>query len=103
MAFVIVTIGISHLIAPSRITREKLRPYESGEQPVGQAWVQFPMQFFMFALLFVIFDVEALFVLVWAVMFQSLGLLGLAEMMIFVGILVVGLIYAWKKGVLRWI
>ncbi len=102
MAFVVLTIGISHLIAPSRTTPKKLEPYESGEVPVGQAWVRFPMHFFMFGLLFVVFDVEALFVLVWAVLFKSLGFLGLAEMIIFVGILVVGLAYAWKKGALRW-
>lgn len=102
MAFVIITIGISHLIAPSKVTRQKLEPYESGEEPVGQAWVQFPIHYFIFALLFVIFDVEAIFVLAWAVLFKSLGILGLAEMMLFVIILVVGLVYAWKKRVLRW-
>jgi NADH:ubiquinone oxidoreductase subunit 3 (subunit A) len=102
MAFVILTIGMSHLLAPSRVTPKKLEPYESGEEPVGGAWVRFPIHFFMFALLFVVFDVEALFVLVWAVLFKSLGLLGLAEMMTFIIILVVGLAYAWRKGALRW-
>lgn len=102
MVFVILTIGISHLIAPSRVSKQKSLAYESGEEPIGQAWVQFHAHFFIFALLFVIFDVEAIFVLVWAILFRSLGLQGLVEMMAFVGILVIGLIYAWKKGVLRW-
>ncbi len=102
MAFVILTISISHLIAPSKVTKQKLLPYESGEEPVGQAWVQFPIHYFIFALLFVIFDVEAMFVLAWAILFKSLGLLGLVEMTLFIVILVLGLVYAWKKGVLQW-
>lgn len=99
---VLISLGLSHLIAPNKVSDQKLRPYESGEEPVGQAWVQFPIHFFIFALLFVIFDVEAMFVLVWAILFKSLGVLGLIEMMVFLGVLVVGLVYAWKKGVLRW-
>ncbi len=83
--------------------REKGRAYESGELPVGIAWIQFPVHFFIFALLFVVFDVEAIFIITWAVLFRSLGVIGFIEVMIFVGVLVCGLAYAWKKGVLRWV
>ena len=102
VGFVLVTLAISNLLGPKKTSKEKLRPYESGEEPVGSAWVQFPVHFFIFGLLFVIFDVEALFVLVWAVLFKSLGFVGLIEMLIFIFVLLAGLVYAWKKGVLQW-
>lgn len=106
-AFVLVTIGLSNIITtlprPHVKSREKSRSYESGELPTGDAWVQFPVRFFIFALLFVVFDVEAIFLLAWATLFRSLGIVAFVEVMIFVGILVVGLAYAWKKGVLRWV
>ncbi|MBI4319080.1 MAG: NADH-quinone oxidoreductase subunit A [Chloroflexi bacterium] len=100
--FVLVTLAVSNLLGPKKVTRIKLQPYESGVEPVGQAWVQIPVHFFIFGLLFVIFDVEALFVLAWAVLFKSLGILGFVEMLIFILVLLAGLVYAWKKGVLQW-
>jgi NADH:ubiquinone oxidoreductase subunit 3 (subunit A) len=91
------------LLAPrGHKTREKLRAYESGEEPVGSAWVQFPIRFYIFALLFVVFDVEAIFLFAWAMRFRQLGVVGLVEMAIFILVLVVGLVYAWRKGVLKW-
>lgn len=93
----------SMLLAPrGHKTREKLRAYESGEEPLGVAWVQFPVRFYIFALLFVIFDVEAIFLFAWATRFKDLGLAGLIEVAIFIAVLVGGLIYAWRKGVLKW-
>lgn len=102
---VIVLAGLvaSMLLAPrGHKTRDKLRAYESGEEPVGGAWVQFPVRFYIFALLFVIFDVEAIFLFAWATQFQELGLQGLVEVAIFIFVLVGGLLYAWRKGVLQW-
>ncbi len=94
---------MSRLLAPrGHKTREKLRAYESGEEPVGNAWVQFPVRFYIFALLFVVFDVEAIFLFAWATRFAKLGLVGLVEMGIFILVLVGGLVYAWRKGVLKW-
>lgn len=101
-AIVSVMMLLSHLLAPWKPTREKLRTYESGEEPVGQAWGRYPTHFYIFALLFVVFDVEVIFLFPWAVLFRTLGWYGLAEMGIFIAILVVGLFYAWKKKVLNW-
>src|ERR671937_3248094 len=82
---------VSRLVAPRRPTAEKLRPYESGEEPIGQAWGRYPIHFYIFALLFVVFDVEVIFLFPWAVLFRSLGAAGLVEMIVFIAILVVGL------------
>jgi NADH-quinone oxidoreductase subunit A len=101
-AFVVVIMTLSRLLAPRKITPEKLRTYESGEEPIGQAWGRYPIHFYIFALLFVVFDVEVIFLFPWAVVFRSLGWLGIVEMGIFIGILLVGLVYAWKKDALSW-
>lgn len=100
--FTSLLLGISRLVAPRKPTREKLRTYESGEEPVGQAWGRYPTHFYVFALLFVVFDVDVIFLIPWAVFFRSFGWAGLLEMAAFVGILVVGLIYAWRKDALTW-
>ncbi len=100
--FVTILLTLSRFIAPRKPTTEKLRTYESGEEPVGQAWGRYPTHFYVFALLFVVFDVEVIFLFPWAVLFRTLGWYGLAEMAIFIGILVAGLYYAWRKEVLRW-
>jgi len=101
-AIVIGMMALSRLLAPFKRTREKLRTYESGEEPVGQAWGRYPSHFYIFALLFVVFDVEVIFLFPWAVLFRELGWFGLVEMAVFIGILVVGLFYAWKKKALNW-
>src|SRR5881296_2293705 len=93
---------LSHLLGPWKPTREKLKTYESGEEPVGQAWGRYPTHFYVFALLFVVFDVEVIFLFPWAVLFRALGVAGLIEVIVFIGILVVGLYYAWKKDALNW-
>lgn len=99
--------GIGSLVAgwfvrPSRPYRAKLLPYESGSPLFMDARVQFPMRYYIIAMLFVIFDIEVVFLFPWAVVFKKLGLLGLVEMGVFLAILIVGFWYAWKKGALDW-
>ncbi len=90
------------LVRPHRPYREKLLPYESGSPLFMDARVQFPMRYYIIAMLFVIFDIEVVFLFPWAVVFKKLGLLGLVEMGLFLAILIVGFWYAWKKGALDW-
>jgi NADH-quinone oxidoreductase subunit A len=89
-------------IRPSRPYRSKLAPYESGSPLFSDARIQFPMRYYIIAMLFVIFDIEIIFMIPWAIRFQSLGLLGLIEMLVFITILLAGFWYAWKKGALEW-
>jgi NADH-quinone oxidoreductase subunit A len=96
-------LGISSLIRPKNPTREKILPYESGVDPVGDGWSQSQIRYYVFAVLFVIFDVEAVFIFPWAVRLETYGGFGLVEMGIFVFVLLLGLVYAWRKGVLRWV
>lgn len=108
LCFGIVTLWIARLLSPSRPYAEKLTTYECGEIPVGAAWVQFNISYYIFALLFVVFDVETIFIYPWAVQYQNLieaGLGGFAllEIIVFIGILFLGLVYAWRKGVLKWV
>ena len=93
----------SFLIAPHRPTRLKGSPYECGEEPIGRAWVQFNVGYYLFALLFLVFDVEAAFLYPWAVVLKIVGVSGLIEIAIFILVLVLGLVYAWRKGVLEWV
>jgi NADH-quinone oxidoreductase subunit A len=96
-------IGLSSLLRPSRPTSGKLENYESGVDPVGSGWGQSQVRYYIFALLFVMFDVEAVFIFPWAVRLEAYGYFGLVEMVIFIFILALGLGYAWRKGVLRWV
>ncbi|NOT21710.1 MAG: NAD(P)H-quinone oxidoreductase subunit 3 [Nitrospiraceae bacterium] len=93
---------VGSFLRPSRSYRAKLAPYESGSPLFSDARIQFPMRYYIIAMLFVIFDIEVIFMVPWAVRFQSLGLLGLIEMLVFLGILLAGFWYAWKKGALEW-
>jgi NADH:ubiquinone oxidoreductase subunit 3 (subunit A) len=101
--FVIVFTTLSNLIAPHNRTKEKLQTYESGETPIGSAWVQYPLGFYIFALLFVAFDVDIVFIIAWAVIFKQLSFFGFFEILFFIVVLALGLAYAWRKGVIRWI
>lgn len=94
-------LGAGRLIRPSRPQPEKFITYEAGSDPVG-GWGQSNVRYYVYALLFVIFDVEAVFVFPWAVRLESLGVFGIVEMTIFIVLLALGLVYAWRKGVLRW-
>lgn len=102
VAFGIVSLLAGWLVRPSRPYRAKLLPYESGSPLFMDARVQFPMRYYIIAMLFVIFDIEVVFLFPWAVVFRDLGLLGLIEMGVFIAILVVGFWYVWKKGALEW-
>jgi len=101
--FVIVTMVASNILAPRTRTKEKLQTYESGESPIGSAWVQYPLGFYIFALLFVAFDVDIVFIIAWAVIFKQLSFFGFFEILFFILVLALGLVYAWRKGVVRWI
>jgi NADH:ubiquinone oxidoreductase subunit 3 (subunit A) len=100
MAFVLV---LWKLLRPRRASEEKTTTYECGEEPVGNAWIQFNIRFYVFALIFVVFDVEAVFLLPWAVVFRDLGALAYVEGLVFIAILVVALAYVWRKGDLAWV
>ena len=97
------TLGLNRLISPKVPKREKLTTYESGVDPVGSGQSQTTIRYYMFALLFVIFDVEAVFLFPWAVVFEEIGMFAFVEMMIFIAILALGLLYAWRKKVLDWV
>ncbi len=97
-----VTITIGTVVRPRHPYREKLRPYESGMEPFGDARMPFPMRYYIIAMLFVIFDIEAVFLYPWAVVFNQIGFVGLMEMFFFIAVLLVGYVYAWKKGALEW-
>jgi NADH-quinone oxidoreductase subunit A len=101
-AFAIVSILAGYVVRPSRPYRAKLMPYESGAPTFSDARAKFPMRYYIIAMLFVIFDIETVFLYPWAVVFQKLGLFGLVEMLLFIAILLVGYFYAWKKGALEW-
>ena len=103
IGFLVVNLLVWWLIRPRRFSEEKLTTYECGETPEGSAWVQFNIRFYVFALIFIVFDVEAVFLFPWAVVFRELGLLAFAEGLVFNGILVVALAYVWRKGDLEWV
>ncbi len=96
------TMVLARLFRPSSPSPTKLENYECGVPPIGQAQVQFHPNYYLLALLFVALDVEAVFLFPWAVHLRELGLFGLVEMFIFIGIIVVGIVYAWKKKVIQW-
>lgn len=95
--------ALNLILLSKRPAKDKLTTYESGETPIGSAWVQYPLAFYIFALLFVAFDVDIVFILSWAVIFQQLGIFGFIEIVFFIITLAIGLVYAWRKGVIRWI
>jgi NADH-quinone oxidoreductase subunit A len=98
-----VALLLAKLISPSRPSKNKLSTYECGEEAEGSAWVTFNIRYYVIALIFIIFDVEVLFLFPWAVVYKDLGWLAFIEMAIFLLILIVGLVYVWKKGDLNWV
>lgn len=94
--------NINRWLGPRRPTDEKLSTYESGMEPVKTARERFSVKFYMVAVLFILFDIEIVFMYPWAVKFRELGVFGFVEMMVFIGILLVGYLYVWRKGALRW-
>ena len=110
LTFLIAIVGLLGVILvlwwfvrPSRFSEEKNTTYECGENPEGPAWIQFNIRFYVFALIFIVFDVEAVFLLPWAVVFKQLGPLAFVEGLVFIFILAVALAYVWRKGDLEWV
>ena len=99
---VMMMLGVAAILRPSKPNKVKLSTYECGVDPVGTGWSQTYIRYYIFGLLFVIFDVEAVFIFPWAIILERLGMFGLVEMLIFIFMLFLGLVYAIRKGVLRW-
>ena len=98
----LIAIGLGYLFGPRKDSAAKSMPYESGMIPYGEGTRRMPIRFYLIAVLFILFDIEVVFFLPWAIVFRQLGLFGLIEMVIFIVILLVGYVYAWKKGALEW-
>ena len=98
-----VVLWIGSFIRPQREPGEAYTSYESGVDPVGDSWAQTPIRYYVFALLFVLFDVEAVFIFPWATQLEIYGWFGAIEMIVFIALLALGLLYAWRKGVLKWL
>jgi NADH-quinone oxidoreductase subunit A len=98
----VVMVGISTIVSPTKATAIKAAPYESGMDPLGGTRERFSMKFYIVAILFIVFDVETVFLVPWAVVMRELGVAGFVAASIFIFILTVGLVYEWKKGALEW-
>lgn len=103
MPIVLMLVGWLFELRPYNPTTEKLLPFECGSKPIGGVPSRFGISYYMYALLLVIFDVETVFLYPWAISFLKIGMTAIIEMFIFVGVLVIGLIYAWKKGAIEWV
>jgi NADH:ubiquinone oxidoreductase subunit 3 (subunit A) len=101
-ALPIIGLVVSWLLRPKKPNPAKNATYECGMETLGDTWVQFKAQYYLYALIFVVFDVEAIFVFPWAVAYRKLPLYALVEMLVFVAILLGGLLYAWRKKALEW-
>lgn len=101
--FPFIALGLAWVLRPKKPNPIKSQTYECGLETYGDTWVQFRVQYYLFALIFVVFDLETIFLYPWAVAYNKLGLFALAEMFVFLAILVGGLVYAWRKGALEWI
>lgn len=102
LIFGMATLLISYFVQPRYPEPEKLTTYECGSEPFSDARMPFPVRYYIFAMLFVIFDIEVIFLYPWAVVFKKIGIIGLVEMLIFIGLFVVAYVYAWRKGALEW-
>ncbi len=102
IALVAIALGIARLISPRSFNKQKGEAYECGIPTRGRSWMQFKVGYYLFAILFLMFDVEAVFLFPWAVIVQEVGVMGLVNVIFFIVILALGLAYAWKKGALEW-
>jgi len=102
LAFGVATLLLSYLVQPKYPEPEKLTTYECGSEPFSDARMPFPVRYYIFAMLFVIFDIEVIFLYPWAVVFTRIELIGLIEMLVFIGLFLVAYVYAWRKGALEW-
>ncbi len=103
IGFALAPLLVVFLVAPSKKSRSKSDTYECGLLTTGETWVRFRIQYYIFALMFVVFDIETVFLYPWAVAYAGLGAFALVEMIVFLALLTVGLAYAWAKGVLKWV
>ncbi|GAC1474456.1 MAG: NADH-quinone oxidoreductase subunit A [Isosphaeraceae bacterium] len=103
IVFALLPLAVVYLVAPRKRSLAKSDIYECGVKTYGETWIRFRIQYYIYALLFVLFDIETVFLYPWAVSYSGLGAFALIEMMVFLVILSAGLAYAWAKGVLRWI
>ena len=102
LVLTVIVLNLSRIFGPRNPSVRKNTPYESGMGPIGPAVRRLPVKFYIIAVLFILFDIEVIFFLPWAVIFRDLGVYGLAVMGLFLVILAVGLLYEWKKGALEW-
>ena len=102
VAFAVVSLGMARLLSPRRPSAVKSQSYECGAEPIGQAWVQFPVGFYLVALVFIVFDALAVFLFPWALALRTLGAWGIGTMLLFLGILSLGWFYAYKERILEW-
>jgi len=102
IAFAVVSLGAAWLLRPSRPFAQKLQSYECGAEPIGEAWVQFPVGFYLVALIFIVFDALAVFLFPWVLALRSLGMWGIGTMGLFLAILALGWIYAYREHILEW-
>lgn len=102
VAFAVVSLGAAAVLRPTRPYASKLENYECGAEPIGQAWIQFPVGFYLVALIFIVFDALAVFLFPWALVLRGLGLWAIGTMALFIGILSLGWVYAYKEGILEW-
>ncbi len=102
VAFAVVSLGMAYVLRPARPYWSKLENYECGAEPIGEAWVQFPVGFYLVALIFIVFDALAVFLFPWALVLRNLGVWALGTMGLFLGILSLGWMYAYKEGILEW-
>jgi NADH-quinone oxidoreductase subunit A len=102
VGFSLGVVFLSAIFGKRKVTPQKMIPYECGMDPIGQARKRFSVKFYIIAMLFIIFDIEAVFLYPWAVVFKDLKVFGLVEMAVFIGIILVGFLYVWKKGALEW-
>ena len=102
VAFAVVSLGAARLLSPRRPSAVKSQSYECGAEPIGQAWVQFPVGFYLVALIFIVFDALAVFLFPWALALRTLGVWGIGTLGLFLGILSLGWIYAYRERILEW-
>ena len=103
LLYVVIVLTVSRVLAPHNPSKEKSFPYECGLIPLGEPWGQLNIRYYVFALLFVLFDVETVFMYPWAIVFRDMGWVALFEMFSFIAVIALGLVYAWKKNVLKWV
>ena len=102
VAFAVVSLGAAKFLRPSRPFTQKLESYECGAEPIGEAWVQFPVGFYLVALIFIVFDALAVFLFPWVLALRGLGMWGIGTMVLFLSILSLGWVYAYREKILEW-